>query len=120
MNSLEELMDWLEKLEQENKTAQVQSINKIGIAVLRDVISHTPVVTGNLRRKWKKTPVVKEGNKFTCDVYNPVEYGMYVELGHRTVNGGFVEGQYILRNAANRIENYAGGVITSELERRLK
>lgn len=37
-----------------------------------------------------------DGKKYTVEIINPVEYASYVEFGHRTPSGGWVEGQYML------------------------
>ena len=63
---------------------------------------------GTLRRGWgakngkagreyaQSLTVTKSGNTYMVEIINPVEYASYVEFGHRTVSGGWVEGRYML------------------------
>lgn len=65
-------------------------------------------------------PVKKTGDTYTIEVVNPVEYASYVEYGHRTVNGGVVEGQYFLTTAKAIVENEKDGILERQLTRYLK
>ncbi len=65
-------------------------------------------------------PVTKNGNNFTIEVINPVEYASYVEFGHRTVNGGFVKGQYFLTTAKQIVEMEKEHILQTELDKFLK
>lgn len=51
----------------------------------------------------KNIKVVNTGNKFTIKLINPVEYAIYVNYGHRTRNGGFVDGRFFLEKAEHYI-----------------
>ena len=65
-------------------------------------------------------PVTKNGNDFTIEVINPVEYASYVEYGHRTVNGGYVKGQYFLTTAEQIVEMEKEQILQKELDKFLK
>ncbi len=65
-------------------------------------------------------PVTKSGDTYTIEVVNPVEYASYVEFGHRTVNGGFVKGQYFLTTAQAIVENEKQHILEIQLNRFLK
>lgn len=76
-------------------------------------------VGGTLRRGWGAVAdinVVKEGDIYTVTIINPVEYASYVEFGHRTRNGGYVEPQYMLTVSEEKLKN----VIPALLERKIK
>lgn len=47
-------------------------------------------VGGTLRRGWEVGPVNKNGETYTVEVFNSVEYASYVEYGHRQTPGKFV------------------------------
>lgn len=76
----------------------------------------TPVDTGQLRRGWTggvdqsptayafSLPVVRSGDKFIITITNPEHYASYVEFGHRTVNGGWVEPRYMLTRSEVELE----------------
>ncbi|WP_042348257.1 HK97 gp10 family phage protein [Bacillus massiliigorillae] len=78
---------------------------------LRKVKKRTPVgvytngnTGGNLRRNWKVSDVKRNGDRLSIELYNNVEYAPYVELGHRTRNGGFVPGVYMLEMSIMELE----------------
>lgn len=70
---------------------------------------------------WLSTARVKrEGDTYTITISNPVHYAPYVEYGHRTVNGGWVEGQFMMTIAAFEIDQSAERIIKRELTKYLK
>ena len=76
---------------------------------LNDIKSNTPVVTGFLRKSWRKSPTVKSAKGVRTSITNNADYALYVNYGHRIVNRkgetvGFVKGLYTLENAKDRIE----------------
>lgn len=64
--------------------------------------------------------VEKSGHCYIVRVKNPVKYASYVEFGHRTVNGGFVLGQYFLTSAEAILENEKDRILERELTKYLK
>lgn len=78
---------------------------------------------GTLRRAWGAKNgnaaasyaaglnVKKSGNNYTIEIINPLEYASYVEFGHRTVNGVWVEGQYMLTVSEETLKRVAPSVI---------
>lgn len=60
--------------------------------------------------------VYKQGSNYTIEVINPVHYASYVELGHRTKNGGWVNGQYFLTISEQELRNLAPAVIERKLQ----
>lgn len=64
--------------------------------------------------------VEKSGHCYIVRVKNPVKYASYVEFGHRTVNGGFVPGQYFLTSAEAILENEKDRILERELTKYLK
>ena len=42
-------------------------------------------IGGTLRRNWTVGEVVKNGEEFSIEVFNPIYYALYVEFGHRGV-----------------------------------
>lgn len=64
---------------------------------------------GHLRRNWFLESVSKSGDAYTVTIYNNVEYGIWVEEGHRIVrNGqeiGWVEGQFFMKLTVDEIKD---------------
>ena len=109
---------------------------ELAARMLSKAIKATPVgdypagkMGGTLRRGWtageaaqsyaQSLNVVHSGDKYTIEITNPVEYASYVEFGHRTSNGGFVEGRHMLTIAEAEIDNEAPSVIINRLKREL-
>lgn len=65
-------------------------------------------------------PVSKVGHDYIIELINPVSYASYVELGHRTPNGGWVPGHYFLKASENDLEKLAPAAIERKLEKQLK
>ena len=54
------------------------------------------------------------------EIINPVFYGPYVEYGHRTVNGKWVEGRMMLQEAELETQNKAPALLEKKIEQFLK
>ena len=78
---------------------------------------NTPVLTGNLRRSWTHDNVKKDGDKYSINVGSSLEYAKPVEEGHRTKNGTFVQGRFMLRDAITQNENNIQNKIDQELNK---
>jgi len=64
-------------------------------------------------------PVSRRGDTYIIEVINPVHYASYVEFGHRTRGGGWVDGHYFMTVSEQELEKLAPGVIERRLERLL-
>jgi len=74
---------------------------------------------GTLRRGWGAKNG-KAGNTYMVEIINPVEYASYVEFGHRTVSGGWVEGRYMLTISEEKLKRIAPSVLEKMVLRKLK
>lgn len=87
---------------------------------------------GTLRRGWgaksgkaaagyaNSLSVTKSGNAYTVEIVNPVEYASYVEFGHRTAGGGWVEGRYMLTISEEKLKRVAPSVLEKMVLKKLK
>lgn len=87
---------------------------------------------GTLRRGWgaksgsaatsyaQSLHVQKSGNVYAVEIVNPVDYASYVEFGHRTVNGGWVEGRYMLTISEEKLKTVAPSVLESMVLKKLR
>lgn len=73
---------------------------------------------GNLRRGWSTKNVRVYHSPSTCliEIRNPVEYASYVEYGHRTVNGGWVPGRFMMTISADEIQRDAPGILEKKIK----
>lgn len=83
---------------------------EMAMRAVRKIKKRTPVGwetvdPGNLRRNWKVGQVIKQGDVFHVEIYNPVEYGLYVEFGHRTKGlSSWVEGRFMMTISMKEME----------------
>ena len=87
---------------------------------------------GTLRRGWgaksgkagqeyaQSLTVTKSGNTYMIEIINPVEYASYVEFGHRTAKGGWVEGKYMLTISEEKLRQIAPSVLEKMVLQRLR
>ena len=77
---------------------------------LRQVKERTPVQTGTLRREWKITSIVKDGDYWAVTLYNDTKYAPYVEFGHRTPPSKktgerhWVNGQFMMKISCDEVK----------------
>ncbi|MCH5205656.1 MAG: HK97 gp10 family phage protein [Oscillospiraceae bacterium] len=102
---------------------------ELAARLMAKVLPRTPVgqyprgsgkVGGTLQRGWTVENVVKTGNTYTITIKNPVYYAPYVEYGHRTKNGGIVEGKKMLTISEDEVRQIAGRVLEEKLKKFLE
>ena len=105
---------------------------EIAARLLSLVIPRTPVgqypagsgkTGGTLRRGWTAVAdisVTKQGDNYIVIISNPVEYAPYVEFGHRTRNGGYVEPQYMLTISEEKLKNAIPALLERKIKRKLQ
>lgn len=80
-------------------------LTKNALEALNKTKKRTPVDTGELRRNWEISSVVRKGADLVVYLYNSKEYASYVEDGHATRNReGWVEGYYMATISIEEIE----------------
>lgn len=87
---------------------------------------------GTLRRGWSANPAVRRGTEWRAAVYNPVEYGTYVEHGHRQTPGRYVPaigkrlkrswvpGFHMLRDSTSAVRAESGAIVRKVVRRVIK
>lgn len=81
-------------------------------------------VGGTLRRGWTagkdvdpysfimaNSEVVKKGRTYTLIISNNVFYAPHVEYGHKTINGGFVDGQFMMTISIDEMQDELLGLL---------
>lgn len=64
-------------------------------------------------------PVRKVGDYYEIEIINPVEYASYVEFGHRTKSGGWVEGRYMLTISEEQLKQISPVVLQRMINKKL-
>lgn len=69
-----------------------------------------------LRRAW--TPrVYRSGNLVNIEIKNPVEYASYVEYGHRTVNGGWAMGHFMMTLSVYEVQRDGPAILEKKIQK---
>ena len=75
----------------------------------------------NTSRYLSSLKVHRDGDVYTIEITNPVEYASYVEYGHRTNGGkGWVEGKFMMTITENEIKSLAPALLQKRLEEKLQ
>lgn len=64
--------------------------------------------------------VSRIGDTYVVEINNPIEYASYVEFGHRTTSGGYVEGRYMLTLSEKEINRNAPKIIENKIKKWLE
>lgn len=135
---LQDLQKRIQRLQKADLHKFCEVVSKeLAARLLAKVIKRTPVgqypassgkVGGTLRRGWtgnneqgatayaQALPITQNGNTYTIEIINPVEYASFVEYGHRTRGGnGWVEGRFMLTKSEMEVEGQAQKIIEKRL-----
>ena len=97
MNGLQELEKELNRLNsiRFDAVVELQAVEMVNRASAshNPAMGGTPYDTGELMES-----VGKSGKGYSAEVGYTKEYAPHVEYGHRTIYGGFVQGQHFLQN----------------------
>ncbi|WP_438435409.1 HK97 gp10 family phage protein [Gorillibacterium sp. sgz500922] len=94
-------------------------VRELALILLTKAVKRTPVDTGQLRRNWTIGPVHRVGDSYEVEVYNPTDYAMYVEFGHRlrTKSGwGWTEGRFMLTISEQELERELPAILDRKLQ----
>ncbi|WP_101773994.1 HK97 gp10 family phage protein [Peptostreptococcus faecalis] len=130
----EQFNEKVQKLDDKQIDVLIRSVSrKIASRVLYYAIKGTPRDTGHLIRGWgggveaspssiaKNLAITEKAGEYVITVKNMVEYASYVEYGHRTRGGkGWIDGQFMLKIAVDKVKNKSATYIQKEVERELK
>ncbi len=106
------------KLENELKKLQIRSLQKATQLAFQKVRLKTPVDTGNLRRSWNIQKIIIERNIHRQAIENDLNqapYGPYVEYGHVTSHGTYVNGQYMTLQTKKEMESEFKKIVQKEM-----
>lgn len=104
-NELENYVKNFRKMSIEFNKFLFDFLTKNALEALAKTKKRTPVDTGELRRNWEITRVIKRGDELLVYLYNGKDYASYVEEGHSTRNReGWVEGYYMATISIEEVE----------------
>ena len=126
---LQRMQRKIQRLGQDYEKFLESMTKEVAARLLRKVILRTPVgvyedgrTGGTLRGAWTIDATVKKvGNTYQIEVFNPTEYAMWVEFGHRTSNHqGWINGRFMMTISADEIDQQAPAIIERKLTRMLR
>lgn len=95
---IENLKNWTPIAQQEGIAMVNDSLGKI----FELIVPMTPIDSGDLRRGYRIMKARKlSSGRIVGALINNEKYFKYVNDGHRTKNGGFVKGKFMLQKAEN-------------------
>lgn len=100
MRDIKYLSSDLNKLNNKFIESHLKVLSDVANSYEYDVKENTPVDSGNL----KESISAEQKNSDTFIVGSDIEYAPYVELGHLTKNGRFVQGSHMFENSFKSIE----------------
>lgn len=128
--------DFIQKLEQfgegDRDEISKSALKEASARLLRMAKKSTPVQRGVLKRSWTAGTPAKRGSEWRTAVYNPVEYAVYVEHGHRQTPGRYVpaigkrlkkkwvNGKNMLKDASDAVEKELGEILRRHVRHAVK
>ena len=112
----------LEVAEQEIEKIMVETVKDVAEEFLKEVIRRTPKSdTDLLKRSWKcDMNVKKEGNTYTVEIVNESEIASFIEYGHKTANGGWVEGKFMMTITEDEVKRKLPAIAQKRIDEYLK
>lgn len=131
MKGLKEFQDNLKKLNDDERQRFCEAaLKELAARLLAKVIKRTPVGIypkstgkkgGTLQRGWTVGNVKRDGDGYTIEIINPVEYAPYVEFGHRTANHkGWVNGKFMMTVSEQELQADAPHLLENKLNQFIK
>lgn len=116
----ERLRDNLLSLNSDIKTMIEKFLLDEAQKVLTLTIDNTPVDTGLLRENWELSDVRRRGDKIEVSIINNVKYASFVEYGHLSTKGKWVDGKFMCTLAIDEIKGKLNRDFSIALERYLR
>lgn len=99
------LIKWLKILKKWTPLAEQEGIAMVNDSlgkILELMVPLTPIDTGDLRRGYRIVKARKlSSGRIVGAIINNEKYFKYVNDGHRTKNGGFKRGRFMLQKSTN-------------------
>ena len=117
-SGLVELRDKIENLQEFLDDFYIYATKEIAQIIVNKAPSRTPKKEGNLIKAWTTGEFKKEGDCYSIEVINPIEYAEFVEFGHRKRNDkGWVEGKFMLTIAERDVQRDLENIIMEKLKK---
>lgn len=88
--------------------------------VLTLTTDNTPYITGHLRANWELSEIRRRGDKIEVSIINNIKYASFVEYGHLSTKGKWVDGKFMCTLAIDEIKRKMNRDFSIALERYLR
>lgn len=110
----------IESAEKDIEAVTIQTIRDMAQEALSLIIDNTPVRTGELKASWTVGDIIITDDDVEIEVYTDLDYAPYVEYGHRTRNGGFVQGQFIMTLAVDEVLEMSTDIMYKNMKKMMR
>ncbi|WP_129599517.1 HK97 gp10 family phage protein [Anaerophilus nitritogenes] len=107
MMSFDDMNRRLTEIENRYKEDVKDTVQEVGYMIETQAKYNTPEMTGELRRSITTDNVEQNENVTMVTGGTTKKYAEAVENGHRTKNGGFVQGQFYMDTAIEQVKPQA-------------
>lgn len=118
-SELKKLQKQIQRAERNMMKMQDEIAIKIGNEFLQEVIERTPKSENNTLRNHWKLQILRNKASYTVVVYNDLEYASMVEFGHKTDNGGWKQGYFMMTITEQDIEKKMNNLATPIIDKYL-
>lgn len=77
---------------------------EMALRAIAKIKPRTPVDTGALRNMWQVGEVRKVGTNLDVVILNNMDYASFVEFGHRTRAGNWVDGRFMMTISIDELQ----------------
>lgn len=117
---LENLRDNLGKMIKNNDAFIKELTLELTRRLLAMLQKATPVDTGFLRDGWFVIALTKTSEGYEAEIANNTNYASYVNYGHRTPQGGWVDGKFFIELSVEELKGITEPLLKKRIEAHLK
>lgn len=99
------LFEQNEELLKRNKQFNEDVITEMAIRIYNQTILRTPVDTGVLRGAWQLGNIQWYSTTVMIPLINNMDYASFVEYGHKTRSGGYVEPVFMAKKSIEEVND---------------
>ena len=121
INDIQQFKNELTKLYNRTEDIMKLSSQRAMLLLHREISRLTPVDTGTLRNAWViENEINQNGNTYELTLTNNIDYGWYVNYGHRLRNGKWWEGFHFVETGEQYAKDNMSNIIKSSIEKYLR
>lgn len=100
-----ELFRQNEELQKRNQQFNEKVLKEMALEIYNKTIYRTPVDTGDLRASWQLGEIQWFFDVVIMPIMNHMDYASFVEYGHKTRSGGYVEPVFMCKLSIEEVND---------------